>query len=105
MNIKSFLKLVKTESRDFSVDWALGNNSGVTDKSQTWLNNLSDKEKIILKEILEEAIDNSLINLFEILDGVHNKNKDRFEIKVAGNKLTDSKTKYLHDKYPSILEE
>ncbi len=103
MDGQSFTKLVKNEVRDFAIEWSLGNNSGVSEKVQKWLLQLSDEEKQFLREFVTEAIDNSLFRLFEIMDGVHTKSPEPFEASCTGEKVSGKGQPQLHDLYANEI--
>ena len=102
MNTQSFVKLVKTEARDFSIDWSQGSNSGVSNKTQKWIDQLSDDEKQMLKEVVTESIDNSLFRVFEILDGIKG-DSESIELLIDNQKVAGSNCPQTHDIYAEEL--
>ena len=101
MDADKFTTLIKEEARDFALDWSEGDNIGVSSKAQKWINTLSCENKNYLSEILEETVDISLIKLFEIMDGVHQKNLDPVEAKSGMDKISGKGCVQLHDLYAS----
>ncbi len=103
MDGNAFTKLIKEESRDFAIDWAEGNDIGVSSAAQKWVLALSKKERIFLREIITESVDISLFKLFEIMDGVHSKNSDPIEANSGSDKISGSDCSQLHDLYANKI--
>ena len=103
MDGESFTQLVKDEARDFSIEWSLGNNTGVSKNAQNWLNELSSQENQLLREIVVEAIDNCLFRVFEIMDGVHMKSFEPIEASTANGKISGKGLPQLHDLYANKI--
>ncbi|QIR07680.1 hypothetical protein [Salinivibrio costicola] len=103
MNAEEFLILVKEQARDFSLDWAEGDNVGVSKSAQQWLNSLSVEEKIFLREILQESLDNAFFKVFEIMDGVHSHNSTPIESSCSGTKISGKGCQQLHDLYANKI--
>ncbi len=99
MNNEAFINLIKRHSRDFAIDWAEGESSGVAKDTQDWQASLSIQEKAFLREIVTEALDNAIVNLLEIMDGVHPENSSPIEACVGNNKISGQGCKQLHDLY------
>ncbi|MGI2138182.1 hypothetical protein [Shewanella baltica] len=105
MNNEAFVNLIKKHSRDFTIDWAEGDNSGVTKEAQDWQSSLSIQEKAFLREIVTEALDNGIVNLLEIMDGVHPDNSCPIEASAGNNKISGQGCKQLHDLYAGKIEQ
>nr|WP_086937340.1 hypothetical protein [Thaumasiovibrio occultus] len=103
MKAEEFVSLVKENSRDFAIDWAEGSNIGVSKEAQLWANNLTPQHKRLLREILSETVDISLINLFEIMDGVHSTTVEPVEASIGSDKISGQGCKQLHDLYASKI--
>lgn len=103
MNGEAFVNLIKKNSRDFAIDWAEGDNSGVTSETQKWQSGLTDKEKAFLRDIVTEAVDNSIINLLEIMDGVHNENTTPIQASNGKDAISGPGCLPLHDLYASKI--
>lgn len=103
MDGESFTKLVKDEARDFAIEWSLGNNSGVSENVQKWVDHLSDNDKHFLREFVTVAIDNSLFQLFEIMDGVHTKSSEPIEASSIYGRISGKGLPQLHDLYANKI--
>ena len=103
MDADKFTTLVKEQSRDFAIEWAEGEDVGVSDQAQEWLNGLSSVHKEFLREVLQETVDNSLIKLFEIMDGVHDKNSEPIEASIGASKISGKGCHQLHDLYANKI--
>ncbi|SIO95398.1 hypothetical protein [Vibrio spartinae] len=103
MDADKFTILVKEQARDFSVEWSEGDNVGVSAQAQEWLNNLSSQHKALLREVLEETVDISLIKLFEIMDGVHSSNAEPVEASIGNSRISGKGCSQLHDLYASKI--
>ena len=103
MNGEKFVELIKTESRDFTIDWALGNRSGVSAKVNTWLSNLPEEQKLLLKEVITEALDTSIFQVLEIMDGVHSKNSTPIEASSSNEAICGKGMPQLHDLYANKI--
>ncbi len=103
MDGNAFTQLIKEEARDFAIDWAEGNNIGVSAVTQKWILGLSKNERIFLREVITESVDISLIKPFEIMDGVHSKNSDPVEAISGSDKISGSGCSQLHDLYASKI--
>lgn len=99
MDNEAFVNLIKKHSRDFAIDWAEGDNSGITKDAQAWKSGLSNKEKAFLREIITESLDNGINSLLEIMDGVHPENPCPIEASVGSTKISGQGCKQLHDLY------
>ncbi|MBT4821496.1 MAG: hypothetical protein HON70_37655 [Lentisphaerae bacterium] len=94
-----FTRLVKEEARDFAIEWSFGSDSGVSKNAQIWLLQLSGDERELLREIITEAVDHSLIRLFEIMDGVHGNSSEAIEASCAAERISGKGLPQLHDLY------
>ncbi len=103
MDGNTFTQLIKDEARDFAIDWAEGNNIGVSAATQKWILSLSKKERTFLREVITESVDNSLIKLFEIMDGAHSKNSVPVEAICGSDKISGYSCSQLHDLYASKI--
>ncbi|MGF1733738.1 hypothetical protein [Photobacterium kasasachensis] len=103
MNGESFVQLIKEEARDFSIDWSEGSQSDISNDAQVWLSNLSEVEQSFVREIVTEAIDNSLFQLLEIMDGVHTKNQSPIEASCCNEIISGKNQPQLHDLYASKI--
>ena len=103
MNGEEFVELIKTESRDFTINWALGKNSGLSPKANDWLVNLSEEQREFLIEVLTEAVDSSIFKVLEIMDGVHCKNSTPIEASVGNEAVSGKGLPQLHDLYANKI--
>lgn len=104
MNADKFTTLVKEHCRDFAVEWMEGENVGVSTEAQNWLDSLSASQKMFLREVLQETIDLSLINVLEIMDGVHELNSVPFESTCGTDKISGEECSPIHDLYASKVD-
>ncbi|MGF1733592.1 hypothetical protein, partial [Photobacterium kasasachensis] len=60
-------------------------------------------EQLFVREIVTEAIDHSLFQLLEIMDGVHTKNQSPIEASCCNEKISGEGMPQLHDLYASKI--
>ena len=118
MNSEDFVERIKLYVRDAAVEDSISRlgkppgrkpRQGHLNQSE-WYNKLSEENKIMLKSIIEEAIDESLFGLLAVLDGVRviedGQNRGTLELNYQNQDekilLNNPDKEYLHDIYNSL---
>lgn len=104
MNSNDLMSLIIKNARNHTIEWMTGNNFGVSSRAQGWLSTMSDDEKILLLEVVAEAIDLSIIRILEIIYGCQNKPDNPIYLYCKGQNLASSNNEQLHDLYAIKVE-
>lgn len=104
MNSNDLMNLIIRNARNHTIDWMTGNNAGVSSRAQDWLNSMSEDEKVLLLEVVTEAIDLSMIRTLEIIDGVQSEPEHPVDLYYNGQKLASLNNEQLHDLYAGKVE-
>ncbi|PLR81426.1 hypothetical protein CVD25_20325 [Bacillus canaveralius] len=119
MNNESFIERIKMYVRDVAIEDVILNLNKPPGRKprqrhviqSQWFNNLCSNDQNILKEIIQEAIDEAIFGFLATLDGVriiedNDEQKGEFKLTYTlGDKkerLNDPDKEYLHDIYNSL---
>lgn len=121
MNSEVFIKSIQKCVRNSSISGTISTLKNPPGRSphknlkeiSCWYNQLSDNERNIIKQIIEQAVDSSLFGFLCVIDGVRtiedSYEKGQFKLiyeNENGIELVNSpEEEYLHDTFKELLQE